>query len=274
MSAKKRSNTGERAPARKKPRTIPISPDIDDFSVELKFAGNRIDLVNRINRLYRVLEQLGLDETDRRLVELGRGEKKNFAQRFSTAIAQKIAEALRKDFPGIQPSADYKGHESLSSSASGLKKIDVNYSSARSGLELAISIKTINFKDEETRRYTKNTKRVDGELRAEAEDVHKRQPYAVLVAYVFLPIEAATDGKSSSLDHNAKTLVHRAGRVDTKNEFSHVELAFIGLYTDEGRVAFYRPETIPVHGVPADSMTFSQTLQAVRKLHAKRNPRR
>lgn len=257
-----------------KRRKIPISSDLDDFKAELGFAGDRADLVRRVNRLMGVLETLGLDETDRRLLELGRGEKKNFAQRFSTALAQKVAGGLRRDFPGIQPSADGAGHESLSKSATGLKKIDVNYSSPRSGLELAISIKTINFKDENTGRYTKNTKRVDGELRAEAEDVHKRQPYAVVVAYLFLPIDAATDGKLSSVKHNADTLIHRSGRVDTKNENSLIELAFIGLYTDDGRVSFFRPEAVPPTGVPSTPMTFRQTLADVKKLHAKRNPRK
>lgn len=199
-----------------------------------------------------VLEALGLDATDRKLIELGRGEKKNFAQRLSTAIAQKVAEALRKDFPGIQPSSDGAGHESLSKTAGGLKKIDVNYSSSRSGLELAISIKTVNFKDEKTNRYTKNTKRMDGELRAEAEDVHKRQPYAVVVAYLFLPIEAATDGKVSSAKHNAETLVLRAGRTDTKNEHSLVELAFMGLYTDEGEGVVLLAGVAAGDGAPAD----------------------
>ncbi len=274
MTGKKGDKQRKPSTSRKPSRAVPTSPNIDDFSAELKYAGNRSDLVNRIDRLYKVLEQLGLDETDRRLVELGRGEKKNFAQRLSTAVAQKIADALRPDFPAILPNADGRGHESRSKGASGLKKIDVNYSLPRSGLELAISIKTINFKDEVTKRYTKNTKRVDGELRAEAEDVHTRQPFAVLAAYLFLPVDAATDGKASSLDHNAKTLVHRAGRVDTKNASSQIELAFIGLYSDDGHVAFYRPNMIPPHGVPSESMTFSQTLQEVRALHAKRNPRK
>ena len=258
----------------KKSKAIPISKNVDEFSVELQHAGDRTDLVARINRLMSVLEELGLDETDRKLIELGRGEKKNFAQRLSAAIAQKTAEALRKDFPGMQPSSDGAGHESLSKSATGLKKIDVNYSSARSGLELAISIKTINFKDENTGRYTKNTKRVDGELRAEAEDVHKRQPYAVLVAYLFLPIDAATDGKQSSLKHNAETLVHRSGRTDTKNEHSQIELAFIGLYSDDGTVSFFRPEAVPATGLPPNPLSFRQTLSEVKKLHARRNPRK
>ena len=50
--------------------------------------------------------------------------------------------------------------------AGGLKKLDVNHSTPEIGLGLGVSIKTINFLDIKTRRYTKNIKRVDGELRA------------------------------------------------------------------------------------------------------------
>ena len=53
-----------------------------------------------------------------------------------------------------------------------------------------MSIKTINFRDATTKRYTKNYTRADGELRAEASDYHERQPYAVMVAVIFLPIDA------------------------------------------------------------------------------------
>lgn len=269
-----RASKGVTTPKTSPKRVIPISKDGNSFESELRYAGDRSDLERRILRLWSVLEQLHLDEMDRRLVEIGRGEKKNFAQRFSTALAQKTAEALRPDFEGIQPSADGVGHESLSKSASGLKKIDVNYSSRRSGLELAVSIKTINFKDEGTGRYTKNTKRVDGELRAEAEDVHRRQPYAVLVAYLFLPADAADDGKAgiSSLKHNATVLAMRSGRVDIKNDLSRIELAFVGLYTDDGKVAFYHPESIPANGVPAKSLKFSDTIALVRDMHTQRNP--
>lgn len=258
----------------KKPST---SRDLDDFAEELAHAGNRADLVRRIGRLWDTLNQLTLDAEDLRLIELGRAEKKNFAQRFSTAIAQKVADALRPRFPEVFPNAKGEGHESRSASATGLKKLDVNYSTSRSGLELAVSIKTINFKDEETRRYTKNTKRVDGELRAEAQDCHTRQPYAVLAGFVFLPWDASGDGKAgvSSLKHNADVFHRRCGRRTTSNEHSLFETLFLGLYKDDGYTRFFRAaDEFPQNGLPRSSLTFSETLAEVRELHARRNRRR
>ena len=59
------------------------------------------------------------------------------------------------------------------------------------------SIKTIGFRDRGTGRYTKNYTARDNELRAEAEDYHLRQPYAVLAGLLFLPADAANDGRTA-----------------------------------------------------------------------------
>lgn len=263
--------------ARTRPRKPSTSRELDDFAEELRHAGNRADLVRRIGRLWQTLNQLTLDAEDHRLIELGRAEKKNFAQRLSTAIAQKVADALRPRFPEVVPNALGQGHESPSASATGLKKLDVNYSTSRSGLELAVSIKTINFKDEETGRYTKNTKRVDGELRAEAQDCHTRQPYAVLAGYVFLPWDASEDGKTcvSSFKHNADVFHRRCGRRATSNEHSLFEALFLGLYKDDGFVRFFRAtDDLPRNGLPRERLTLSQTLVEIRDVHARRNRRR
>lgn len=249
------------------------APDLNDFGPELRAAGDRPNLVARIEKLRAALE--GFAHEDRKLIEIGRAAKKNYAQALSEAIALKTANALRSDFPEIFPTADGKGHESRTAGAGGLKKIDVNYSTREHGLGLAISIKTINFKDDGTGRYTKNAKRVDGELRAEAQDVHERQRYAVLVAYLFLPHDAATDGQHSfsSLRHIAEILSHRSGRVRTTEDDSKIELAFIGLYRDSGEIAFFEPERVPPTGIPEHVLTFAQTLDRVRQAYLDRNPR-
>src|SRR5262245_9489966 len=75
----------------------------------------------------------------------GRDLKKNYAQRFSTWIAQELADALRSTFPEILPDAGGGKHESKAQSARGLKKLDVNYSTPELGLALGVSVKTINF---------------------------------------------------------------------------------------------------------------------------------
>lgn len=258
-----------------KGKVAPTSKDVDDFTVELTHAGDRRDLIRRIERLKVALSKIELDETDRELIELGRGAKKNFAQAFSTALAQKTADVLRPDFPGILPSEDGQFHESQSTGAGGAKKLDVNYSTTKSGLELAVSIKTVNFKDEVTNRYTKNTKRIDGELRAEAQDCHRRQPYAVLVAYLLLPFEAATDGDQgkSSLKHNAEVMAARGGRTSDQDNQSLFELCFIGLYDDAGRTSFFSPDAAPEIGVPEEMFPFSKTIELVHSAFTARNKR-
>lgn len=253
----------------------PTSKNLDDFSVELHHAGDRKALLERVERLKEELAKK-LSPEDFEIVEVsGRAAKKNLAQRFSEAIAQKIANALRSELPGIQPDASGGGHESYSRGAGGLKKLDVNYSTTKSGLELAVSVKTINFPDGATGRYTKNVKRVDGELRAEAQDCHGRQPYAVIVAYLFMPRDAANDGLDggSSLAHAARVLAERAGRSSHEGPDERLELAFIGVYSDQGVVQFAAPNDIPDSGLPQKLTSFSQTLDEVRRAYRLRNRR-
>src|SRR5579871_4525203 len=121
------------------------------------------------------LAQLPSRETTRT-----REEKKNYAERLSRLLATKIASILRDDFPGITPHEDGTRQDSKARTAKGYKKLDINYSTPQLGLGLGVSVKTINFRDPENPRYTKNYTRVDNELRAEASDYHERQPYAVM----------------------------------------------------------------------------------------------
>ncbi len=256
-------------------RCPPTSRDLEDFATELGSAGNRTHILTRARALKYELEKI-LAPADFEFIEVtGRAAKKNFAQRFSASIAQKIANEMRKTLPEIVPDCDGKGHESLSRGALGLKKIDVNYSTTRSGLELAVSVKTLNFSDEKSKRYTKNVKRIDGELRAEAQDCHGRQPYAVIAAYLFMPLESATDGAGdgpSSARHAAEVLHARTGR-DVNNRPEGIELSYLALYDDEGRVTIARPQDVPPSGAPAKTMTFASTLNEISQLHRRRNPR-
>ena len=125
-------------------------------------------------------------------------QKKNYAERLSRLLAQRIADMLRFDYPGILPDELGDRHESRARTAKGFKKLDVNYSTLELGLALGISIKTINFIDPGTGRFTKNFTRVDNELRAEAADYHQRQPYAVMIGFLFLP-EASCQRRTAGI---------------------------------------------------------------------------
>jgi hypothetical protein len=142
-------------PPQRKPKNAPKAPptskSVDSLEAELQYAGDRAEIHSVCIEIADHLRSLHLPERYLDFIEIGRAAKKNFAQRFSHALAQKVADALRKQFSGINPDADGHYHESKSRGASGLKKLDVNYSTTQAGLGLAVSIKTINFRDEKTR---------------------------------------------------------------------------------------------------------------------------
>jgi hypothetical protein len=209
--------------AKKKPKAkaTPSAPSIQTFEDALRHAGQRPP-----------------DGADRDL-------KKNYSERLSNAIAVLLASKLRATgrFDAILPMADGSGRETGSASGSNkkIKKTDVRYATSDTGLELLVSIKTLNFRDAKKDRatgrltigrYTKNMVRNDHELRAEAMDHHERFPYAVLIGVFFIPIDACDDGTTdkSSFAHAVMTFRPRAGRTDTSDPAAKFERFFIGLY--------------------------------------------
>lgn len=265
--------------APKKPRSKPpTSLDVDSLADKLRHAGDRDDIATTCIEIAEFLRTLNLPDKYWDFIEFGRGAKKNFAQRLSTSIAQKIADALRPRFKGINPDEAGDRHESKALGSMGLKKLDVNYMTQEMGLGLAISIKTINFKDEKTRRYTKNIKRADGELRAEAQDCHTRQPYAVLAAIVLMPMEAANDGIDgrSSLKYAWDVYRNRGGRSSTDADHSKFEALFIGVYETSGErfgtVKFFDVGTEPPdRGLPSDLNTMNEVLSKISQVFRSRN---
>src|SRR5262249_42533815 len=139
------------------------------------------------------------------------------------------------------------------------------------GLGLGVSIKTINFRDPKTNRYTKNYTRADGELRAEASDYHERQPYAVMVAVIFLPIDACDDGSKaapSSFGQAVQVFRFRSGRETPKDPPMLFERVFIGLYdvgeSHFGDVVFFDVTWQPPRiGRPQKTMTYPDVIQAI-----------
>jgi hypothetical protein len=254
------------------------SHDVDSLSAELRYAGDRESIEQMCVTILDHLRSLKLPASYLGYIEIGRSAKRNFAQRLSTAVAQKIADALRSRFKGINPDESGHRHESKTMGAGGPKKIDVNYMTPEMGLGLAVSVKTINFRDEKSRRYTKNIKRADGELRAEAQDCHLRQPFSVLAGIVLLPKDSADDGIDgrSSLKHAWDVFRHRGGRVSHTDNPSHFELMFIGLYdTSAGNFGnsdlFEVAVEPPDRGAPKSVIKFSQALDLISTTFRSRN---
>lgn len=206
-----------------------------------------------------------------------RDEKENYAERLSRHLAQHFANELRKHFPGILPDPRGEGQENRARSAQKFKKLDVNYCTHALGLGLGVSLKTINFPDPKTRRYTKNLTRVDNELRAEAMDYHVRQPYAVLVGIVFLPADSCDDGSKtapSSFGSAVQIFRSRAGRQGPAGEAERFERIFLGFYELGGEVSFLDVmEGVPRTGPPARSklLGFDRLIDEIRMTYDSRN---
>lgn len=265
---------------RKTREAPPVSADVDSVVEELRHGGDREDIVKKCTTIGDYLRALNLPDDYWGYIEIGRGPKKNFAQRFSASLAQKIANALRGTFDGIYPDASGRWHESTSRGAGGKKKLDVNYSTREAGLGLAVSVKTVNFKDEKTRRYTKNVKRADGELRAEAQDVHDFHPNAVLAAVVLMPADAASDSADgrSSLKHAWDVFRRRSGRTSKKDDASLFELVYLGVYESTGESAgtvtmFDVAQEMPDRGLPPKLLRFGEVIEAVAAFYSERNER-
>lgn len=230
-----------------------MAKDINSIREELTAAGSRAAMVTQ-------------------------QQKKNYAEALSRVLATRFANGLRDAFPGILPDASGRGQESRARTAKGVKKLDVNYSTAELGLGLGLSIKTINFRDAASQRYTKNYTRADGELRAEASDYHVRQPYAVMVAVIFLPLDACDDAKKdpSSFGQAVKVFRFRGGREEASDDPNLFERVFIGLYDTDpgsfGSVGFFDVrEPPPKAGRPRVLLDFPSLIQQVRQTYDARN---
>jgi hypothetical protein len=205
-----------------------------------------------------------------------RGAKKNYAQVLSNEAATMLANCLRCRYPHarVTPLADGTKQELTLGKGLDRKKTDVGVWDDAAGLALGISIKTYSFRDPSGKtvngyfpkvgRYVKNVKRNDMELRDEADVLHRRQRYAVLVAIMFLPEDACWDAGNesrwqSSFAHHVFTFRKRAGRDSPDAARTDLfEKVYIGLFKDTGAVRFFDVEQAPPRNQPpAPSATLS-----------------
>jgi hypothetical protein len=176
-------------------------------------------MVARIDGLLeRALKSLPSKPSD----NANREEKKRYSEQASAAIAQALADELRhrglkEARPGGVGDFDNSGAERRMSGGLGAKKVDVTWTTAESGLLLAISVKSINFRDRRTNNFQKNLINRRGDMLMEGVTLHRRFPYSVLAGFFFLDKEAATDGtgkrQSTFLNAHARLRLF-TGRAD------------------------------------------------------------
>lgn len=203
-------------------------------------------------------------------------EKRKYAARFANSMAICIANGLRERFPGVLPDESGRGVESPAQSVRGPKKLDVNYSTPQLGLGFGISLKSVHFKERDDRGYIHNRKRNDEELRTEASGYHQRQPYAVMIAVLFLPdgaCEDATLRSSSSFGEWVKYVRPLAQRHAAHDDIDRYERVFVALYNPDGsKLEFFDVATAPPkRGRPTSLLTYPGFLDEVEKAYVQRN---
>ena len=202
--------------------------------------------------------------------------KRTYSTRFANHMAVCIANGLRPAFPEVLPGADGKGLESPAQSVRGPKKLDVNYSTPQLGLGFGLSLKAVHFREKEKFGYVHNRKRNDEELRSEAAGYHKRQPYAVMIAVMFLPYESCDDAQPrnmSSFGAWVKYLRPLSGRSSAHEDIDRYERVFIGLYAKDGsRMEFFDVDKAPPkQGRPKVLLNYVEFLDEVERTFLRRN---
>lgn len=196
-------------------------------------------------------------------------EKTNYASRFADAMAEQLAFDLAPRFPGIDATTKRTGVTSK-----GKKQLDISFSTPKMGLALGVSLKSVHIR-ETGGRYTHNMKRNDEELGTEATVYHERQPWSVMVAVMFLPFDACTDGKSgpSSFGSWVRSLRPRVGRSSAADREQLFEKGYIALYESDGsNLQFFDIESAPPkRGVPADLLSYAGFIEALYRAYTLRN---
>lgn len=231
-------------------------------------------------------------------VDATRERKHAYATALSRRLAVLLGRALRPVYPNVLPTEDDIGHESPTGSSEGRKRLDVKVWDDLLGLVVLVSIKTYSFKDWDSRkrtagRYTKNIKRNGLELKDEADVMHRRQPYSVIVALMFMPFTACDDGDPSttsevqgvsSFASAVRRLRVRTGRALDPDEkrferYDLTERLFIGLYeyddpAKRGALRFFDVEDRPPRtGRPSSAATrsLSELVAEIKRLEDQRN---
>jgi hypothetical protein len=211
------------------------------------------------------------------------GDKNKYAVRFADEMAACFARDLGTKMKGISASGERSARSAIKA-----KQLDVNFSTPATGLALGVSLKSVHIREGGgSGRYTHNLKRNEEELRIEALGYHKRQPYAVMVGVLFLPMDSCTDGAEiSSFASWVRHLRPYAGRGKPEDEPDTFEKIYLALYEPDGSdLRFFDVEADPPKkGLPRStgelldpsgrarrSLSYAEWVDAVHKTFLHRN---
>ncbi|WIW50238.1 hypothetical protein ML401_37990 (plasmid) [Bradyrhizobium sp. 62B] len=204
-------------------------------------------------------------------------QKKRYSERVSEVVALAIAEELRKrGLREARPAAPGElggsGAERRMAGGLGAKKVDITWATEASGLLLAISIKSINFKDSKTGNYQKNLVNRRGDMLMEAVTLHRRFPYAVLGALFFFDKGAVTDGttrRRSTFENAHARLKLFTGRNDPAGRDEQFEKFY--LVALEADPQFAKVQAFEV-GKPNEEVSLNSIITELLTMVTERSP--
>ena len=169
--------------------------------------------------------------------------KKAYSERVSNQLAPAIAAELReRGLGGCQPhppiAGKRRGSERRIAGGLGDKKVDVTFATEHAGLVLAISVKTISWRDQKTKNFQKNLQNRKADLVFEVTTLHKRFPYSVVGGLLLLYEDARTDNRGSQTRISTFARAHQLlkmfnNRSGTRNEDTKFECLAVGVYKDD-----------------------------------------
>jgi hypothetical protein len=220
-----------------------------------------------------------------------REAKKAYSESMSAVVALALAQALRnrnlretvptdveevlaepKGKGTVKARTKKRGAERRMAGGLGAKKVDVTWATEEGGLLLALSIKSVNFRDQKTGNFQKNLTNRRGDMLYESTTLHRRFPYAVLGGFIFLDKGSATDetGKRKSTATTAHSRFRMfTGRDDPAGRPEQYERLYIILVDANPGAPQYEVYRV---GDPKNSIPLEAAFNELLDLIAERNP--
>jgi len=196
--------------------------------------------------------------------------KKRYSEVLSSHLAKEVADGLRSvGFPNVKPTRDGPGEKAFQGGL-GPKKVDVSYSDEQHGLQLAVSIKSINFAP-----FGKNLKNRFGDLLTEAITLHLRFPYSVICMLFAFPLASHADvtkgRRISTFARAMKLFATVSGRkdyTDPGEKFENVTLMLFEPCSGKKR----KPKINLYDAQTGSPMTEADYFLRLREIYNNRNP--
>jgi hypothetical protein len=185
--------------------------------------------------------------------------KNNWSNSFADVCARMVATALGEQhygrrltvLPDPNGSAEPPTITYWERGEQKTKKIDVLVGDLIAGLQIAISLKGVAFRDQASLGFGKNITGRLYELENETRRLHEYRPQAIVVALYFVPIGSVADKKTERSPSGFADIVTNlramTGRSEPhrQDEWHRVDLGFVGLYVPGDIESFRTRDTDP-----------------------------